>query len=82
MKTVYKSLSWAVVSGIIIGTTAFIECGSLKTALVTALVASLLKTPFYSVHECMWNWDWKRNERTRTIQVEIVEPELEMECVT
>lgn len=76
MKTFYKSLSWALVSGVIIGSSAYMESGSLRIAFMTALLASLLKTPFYSLHECLWNMDWRR--RTRTVKVEIInEPILE-----
>lgn len=55
MRTILKSLSWAFVSGIIIGTTAYAETSSLKAACVTALVSALLKTPVYSLHELVWN---------------------------
>ncbi len=50
-----KTLSWAFVSGIIIGTTTYVETKNIQAALVTALVASTLKTPIYSLHEMVWN---------------------------
>lgn len=53
-KTIAKSISWAVVSGIIIGITAYVETANLKAAFVTALVSALLKTPIYSLHELAW----------------------------
>lgn len=53
-RTFMKTLSWAVLSGILIGTTAYVETGSIKAAFVTALVASMLKTPLYTIHEMAW----------------------------
>jgi uncharacterized membrane protein len=50
------------VSGIIIFTTAYIETGMYKAALITALVSALLKTPFYSVHEVAFDAVWHRRK--------------------
>lgn len=62
-----KTLSWAFVSGIIIGTTTYCETGCIRAALVTALVASTLKTPVYSLHEMAWNRLKHKKERADTI---------------
>jgi len=59
-KVVIKSLSWAAVSGVIIFLTAWLETGMYKAALITALVSVLLKTPFYSVHEVVFDAVWHR----------------------
>ncbi len=49
-----KTVSWLVVSYILIASTVWYESGSIWIALVAALWASLLKTPAYSVHEHIW----------------------------
>lgn len=54
MVTLLKTVSWAVVSGVLIGTTAYVETGSVRAALVTALVSASLKTPIYTIHEMAW----------------------------
>lgn len=55
MRVILKSLSWAVVSGLIIGTTAYLGTGCIRGAIVTAIVSALLKTPAYTVHELIWD---------------------------
>lgn len=55
MRIMLKCLSWAVFSGLLIGGTAYIESGSLQTAFVVGLISSMLKTPFYGVHEKAWD---------------------------
>jgi uncharacterized membrane protein len=63
VKVVFKSLSWAVVSGIIIGVTAYTQSNSYKLAFITALVSVCLKTPFYSAHEVAFDAFWHRKDK-------------------
>lgn len=75
-KVIVKSLSWAVVSGLIIFTTALVETGMYKAALITALVSALLKTPFYSVHEVAFDALWHRKQKgVQADAAPVVEPE-------
>jgi len=69
MLTLAKTLSWAVVSAIIIGTTTYVETTNVQAALVTALVASMLKTPVYHVHEMAWNRIKKQKKERNTIKL-------------
>lgn len=57
-----KSISWAIVSGVIIGVTAYAETRSLKAAGITALVSALLKTPVYGLHELAWGGKKKKKQ--------------------
>jgi uncharacterized membrane protein len=64
-KIVVKSLSWALVSGLLIFLTAWTETGMFKAAVMTAIVSCLLKTPFYSIHEFLFDAAWNRKGEYR-----------------
>ena len=49
-----KTVSWLIVSGILITLTAWFESGSFTVAIMTAFWASIIKTPVYSLHEALW----------------------------
>jgi len=53
--TIVKTISWMFTSASLVGTIAFVESGSIKSAAITALVAASLKTPMYTLHEVLWN---------------------------
>lgn len=55
MRSILKTLSWLMVSGLIIFASALYECGSVRLALWAALIASFLKTPVYWLHEVAWS---------------------------
>lgn len=54
MKSIAKTVSWLVVSGLLIAVCTWFESGSLAIGLVAAFWACLLKTPIYWVHEALW----------------------------
>lgn len=49
-----KTMSWYVISFVIITLTGFYEFRSWKLAALTAFWASLIKTPVYTIHEHWW----------------------------
>ncbi len=54
MKSFYKTVSWLVVSGILIAGCAYYETQNLSLALMSACWACVLKTPIYWIHELAW----------------------------
>lgn len=54
MKSFYKTVSWLVVSGILIAGCGYFETGNLRIALMSAFWACVLKTPIYWIHELIW----------------------------
>lgn len=54
-KSFAKTLSWMLVSGVIIALPTLATTGSLMTALEVAFWACLFKTPVYWLHEVAWN---------------------------
>lgn len=55
MKNFYKTISWLIVSGILIAGCGWYETGNLTIALMSAFWACVLKTPIYWVHELIWS---------------------------
>lgn len=55
MKCLLKTMSWLIVSGILIAVCAYAETGSVKVAVTSALWACILKTPIYWAHEILWS---------------------------
>lgn len=53
-KTHVKTLTWLLVSGLVIWASAYIEIRDIHLSFMTALWAGSLKTPFYWVHEALW----------------------------
>ena len=64
MKSFYKTVSWLVVSGILIAGCGYFETGSLKVAVMSAFWACILKTPIYWIHV---NKHYKHNRFNCTI---------------
>ncbi len=65
LKVVAKSLSWACVSGVIIGATVYVETYNIRAAFVSALISALIKTPVYSAHEVIFDRVWHRKDRKK-----------------
>jgi uncharacterized membrane protein len=55
MNSFYKTVSWLVVSGILIAGCGYFETGNLKVAVMSAFWACVLKTPIYWIHELFWS---------------------------
>ena len=49
-----KTISWLVISYILIAATAWYESGNLTIGLLAAFWATIIKTPVYSLHESLW----------------------------
>lgn len=54
-KSFAKTMSWMLVSGVIIAIPTLVTTGSLVTALGVAFWACLFKTPVYWLHEVVWS---------------------------
>jgi uncharacterized membrane protein len=65
IKLVIKSFSWGIVSGIIIGTIAYLTTKNLAGASITALASACIKTPFYSAHEVIFERVWNRRAKRK-----------------
>lgn len=52
--TLYKTLSWLVISYLLICSTAWYESGNLTIGMWAALWACIIKTPVYWFHEAIW----------------------------
>lgn len=59
-KTGVKTLSWLLVSGLLIFGAAYYETRSTHLSLMAAFWACALKTPVYFVHEALFERWWKR----------------------
>jgi uncharacterized membrane protein len=59
-KTGVKTLSWLIVSGLLICGAAYYETHDLSKSLLTAFWACALKTPVYSLHEALFERWWHR----------------------
>lgn len=55
MKSITKTISWLVVSGILIAGCSWFESGSLMVGLMAAFWACVFKTPIYWIHEIVWD---------------------------
>lgn len=53
-KAMAKTVSWLVISGLIIAAPTWYETGSVGTAFLVAFWACLFKTPVYWLHELGW----------------------------
>lgn len=54
MKSILKTISWLLVSGLIIFVGGYFETGNALIAVKAAFWASVLKTPVYWIHEVVW----------------------------
>lgn len=54
-KAFLKTVSWLVVSGVIIAIPTYLKTNSFVTALEVAGAACVLKTPVYWLHEVVWH---------------------------
>ncbi len=54
MKSIFKTISWLLVSGLIIFSGGYFETGNALIAVKAAFWASVLKTPVYWIHEVLW----------------------------
>lgn len=55
MKQFLKTISWLIVSGLLIAGSVYAETHSLKAATIAAFWACLVKTPVYWLHEIIWD---------------------------
>lgn len=55
MITLAKTLSWAILSGLLIYGSVYYETSNHWASFVAAFIAVALKTPFYTAHEWGWN---------------------------
>lgn len=53
-KTHWKTFTWVIVSGIVIWVGAYIEIRDVYLSFMAAFWAVVLKTPFFWVHEHVW----------------------------
>lgn len=53
-KALYKTLSWFILSGLLIASCNYYEYADISIAVKAAVLASLLKTPLYWLHESIW----------------------------
>lgn len=60
-KNISKTFSWMICSIFIIGISAYIFGAELKEAVMTGIIASISKTPFFSVHEYVFEKLWRLN---------------------
>jgi uncharacterized membrane protein len=73
MKCLLKTLSWLIVSGILIAFCGYMETGSALVAIKASVWACILKTPVYWVHELIWS-------KAKDAGPKIVEPEVVCEA--
>lgn len=62
MKNLYKTISWLIVSGVLIAACNWYEIGDLKTACLGAFWSCVFKTPVYWIHELIWNKKVKKHD--------------------
>lgn len=55
MKSFYKTVSWLIVSGILISACNWYEMRDLKVAVIAAFWGCVFKTPVYWFHEKLWS---------------------------
>lgn len=60
MKTFAKTATWTLVSGLLFLISSLAAGVPLPTALWSVMLVSMMKTPFYSLHESAWNWSDRR----------------------
>lgn len=60
MKTLWKTIGWAIVSGCIFMSSALVHGCPWEAALFATLVATALKTPAYTIYEIVFEKTWKR----------------------
>lgn len=63
-----KTISWLLVSAIIIAGCGYFETGNIIASLMASFWACVLKTPVYWIHEILWN----KKEKLPHVPVEIV----------
>lgn len=60
MKTLYKTIGWAIVSGVIFMASALVHGCPWESALFATACATALKTPAYTVYEFVFERCWKK----------------------
>jgi uncharacterized membrane protein len=58
-KSLWKTVSWLVISYLLFAACTWYETGSLIPALFAALWACTIKTPLYWLHEILWHREKK-----------------------
>ena len=72
-KTTVKTVSWVIVSGLVIFVAAYTETRMPVASFMTAFWACLLKTPFYSVHEVVFERLWHgKPEETAAVDAKAI----------
>ena len=59
IKNFSKTISWMICSIFIIGISAFIFGAEIKESIMTGIIASISKTPFFSIHEYIFEKLWR-----------------------
>ena len=59
IKNFSKTISWMICSIFIIGISAYIFGANLQEATMTGIIASISKTPFFSIHEYIFEKLWR-----------------------
>ena len=75
MKTA-KTISWLIVSGVLITGTAWYESGSFTVAAMAAFWACLLKTPVYWLHEHFWHREPRKAAKRVRVSLPVLECQL------
>lgn len=60
IKNLTKTISWMICSIFIIGTSAYIFGANLQESIMTGIIASVAKTPFFSIHEFIFERMWTK----------------------
>lgn len=68
-----KTISWLIVSYVVIAATVWYESGNLYVAMTATLWACIIKTPVYSLHEALWGRLIFKKQQTTEIQVQQIE---------
>ena len=72
--TMLKTFSWALLSGVIITAGTFIGTWDICASLVGAVIAVTMKTPFYTLHEALWN-RWTGHHKVHLPEGTVDEPD-------
>jgi uncharacterized membrane protein len=67
IKNFSKTMSWMICSIFIIGISAWLFGADLKSATMTGIIASISKTPFFSIHEYIFEKLWKGKNENNSI---------------
>ena len=70
MNCFLKTMSWLIVSGILIAFCGYLETGSVIVAVKASIWACIMKTPVYWAHELLWSK--ATNASPKAVEPEVV----------